>query len=258
METSKQKTNLSLVFLFVGLLMGACSKQNSFDYISEPGSTTEAVEDDPASEDHPPVSEVPEPSPEPLPDEPEPPKESLREVIPLWEGKVSGGKEWTAHVDRQLEVLGEDLLDVIPKDRGLFCPKYDKLTYFQRKQYWAFMISAMVRFESNFKTNTKYTESFNDSNGRRVISRGLMQLSIESGNAYGCGFKSSQDLHDPYKNLSCGIRILNRWLERDGRIAGKVSGKWRGGARYWSVLRAGNKTSYKSILQWSQKLPFCK
>lgn len=182
---------------------------------------------------------------------------SLREVTPLWESKISEGKEWTTHVDRELDRLGQTLLDVVPADRSVFCPKYSMMSYAQRKQYWAFMLSAMVRFESNFKTETSYTEGFSDSNGKPVISRGLLQISIESGNAYGCGFKTTKDLHDPLQNLSCGIRILDRWVGRDGRIAGKVDGKWRGGARYWSVLRAGDKTSYKSILSWSQNLSFC-
>lgn len=207
-----------------------------------------------------PANPEPAPEPEPTPEVPAVPDPgtSLREVTPLWEGKVSGAKEWTTHVDRELDRLGQTLLDVIPADRSMFCPKYSSLSYAQRKQYWAFMLSAMVRFESNFKTETSYTEGFNDSNGKPVISRGLLQLSIESGNAYGCGFKATKDLHDPLQNLSCGIRILDRWVGRDGRIAGKVDSKWRGGARYWSVLRAGDKTSYKSILSWSQNLSFCK
>lgn len=171
---------------------------------------------------------------------------------------MADGKSWTDHVDRELEVLGEDLLDVIPADASLFCPKYKKLSYAQRKHYWAFLISSMVRFESNFDPKLSFKESFNDSQGKPVISRGLLQISIESGNAYGCGFKTTQDLHDPKKNLSCGIRILNRWLGRDGRIAGKVGGAWKGGARYWSVLRAGDKTSYKSIVAWSKDLSICK
>lgn len=196
---------------------------------------------------------TPNPSPEPSPG----PGETIREVNPLWEAKVSGSKEWTTHVDRELDRIGKNLIDVIPADKNLFCPKYDKLSDAQRKQYWAFLISSMVRFESNFNTNTSYTESFNDSKGNRVVSRGLLQISIESGNAYGCGFKSTKDLHDPLQNLSCGIRILNRWIGQDGRIAGKVSGAWKGGSRYWSVLRTTNSTPYNSIVSSSKSLAMC-
>lgn len=201
-----------------------------------------------------PTAPVEQPTPQPsTPSE----NEVLREVTPLWEGKVAQGKEWSSHVNRELDRLGQDLLDVVPADADLFCPKYKKLSDAQRKQYWTFLISSMVRFESNFKPEMAYKEGFNDSQGKPVMSRGLLQISIESGNAYGCGFRTAQDLHDPYKNLSCGVRILNRWLGRDGRIAGKVNGAWKGGARYWSVLRAGDKTSYKSIVSWSKSLSIC-
>jgi len=183
--------------------------------------------------------------------------ETLREVIPLWETKVSKGKEWTTHVNQQLDSIGTDLLVSDPQDSNLFCPKYDKLSEGQRKQYWAYILSMMVKFESGFNTNAKLTEKFTDYQGRKVISRGLLQISIESSHSYDCGMRSFQDLHDPYKNLTCGIRILNRWVKHDRRIAGKVSKSWRGGARYWAVLRSIG-SPYKSILKASQKLSFCK
>lgn len=225
------------------------------------GSTTPKPSPTPTPKPTPKPSPSPSPSPTPKPSpspSPTVPPETVREAIPLWESKVADGKEWSTHVSNALDTLGQDMLDVIPADKALFCPKYSSLSYGQRKQYWAYMLSSMVRFESNFKTDTKYTEDFNDSKGNKVVSRGLLQISIESGNAYGCGFKTTADLHDPLQNLSCGIRILNRWVGRDGRIAGKVSGSWKGGARYWAVLRAGDKTSYNSIVSWSQALPFCK
>lgn len=206
------------------------------------------LEDMPSSEEVAAVEEI----------APEATESALREVTPLWENKISSSKAWSDYVYRQIDTLGPNLTDVIPADYTLFCPKYKKLSDSQRKQYWTFMLSAMARFESNFNTNAKYTEAFNDSSGKKVISRGLLQISIESGNAYGCGFKTAQDLHNPYKNLSCGIRILNRWVGRDKRIAGKTSGTWKGGARYWSVLRSTRTRAYQPILKWSQNLSFCK
>jgi len=243
----------TLTAIFVVMMsVAACSGPKTFNSDALPNSG----EDDSAQEvlptPTPSATVTPTPTPTPIPET------VLKEVTPLWEAKVSQGKDWTSYVNQQLDVLGKDLLDVIPADRTMFCPKYSNLSYAQRKQYWTFLISSMVRFESDFNTNSKYTESFNDSNGNKVVSRGLLQISIESGNAYGCGLKTAQDLHDPHQNLSCGIRILNRWVARDGRIAGKVSGSWRGGARYWAVLREGDKTSYQSIVKWSKDLSLCK
>jgi len=189
---------------------------------------------------------------------PQPINDFLKDATPLWETKVADGKEWTNFLYTEIDRVGSHLINTIPADANLFCPNYANLSSNQRKQYWIFLLSSMVRFESNFKTNTKYTESFNDSAGNPVISRGLLQISIESSKGYSCGMTDANELHNPYKNLSCGLRILDRWLSRDFRIAGKVSSKWQGGARYWSVLREGDKTSYKSIVSWSQNLSFCK
>ena len=184
------------------------------------------------------------------------PQASTADSTPLWESKIAGSKAWTSHLSSSLDSLGKDILDVIPSDSGTFCANYKNLNYNQRKDVWMFLISYMTKFESNFNVNSTYTEAFADRVGKRVVSRGLLQISIESGNAYGCNFKKSADLHDPYQNLDCGVRILNRWLNSDGRIAGKVGTAWKGGARYWSVLRTTSK-SYASIASGVNKLSIC-
>jgi hypothetical protein len=188
-----------------------------------------------------------------------PPSEAvLRDVIPLWESKAAAGKDWTAHVNRELESLGASLLNTVPADVAVFCPNYTNLSNNQRIQYWTFLLSSMVQFESSFDTSAQMTEDFTDNSGQRVVSRGLLQISLESGNGYGCGFTSGDELHDPFKNLSCGIKILNHWMAQDGRIAGRLGTAWRGGARYWAVLRSTNTTPYKSIVSWNKNLSFCK
>lgn len=204
----------------------------------------------------PPATPAPTPKPPATP-APAPTPAPSGANAPLWESKATDGKKWTAHVLNKLDTLGADILDVIPADAATFCPKYTKLTYGERKQVWAYLMSAMVKYESNFKTSTKYQESFDDAHGDPVISRGLLQISIESANSYGCGFRNAEELHDPELNLDCGIRILNRWLDRDGRIAGKVDGGWKGGARYWSVLRTTS-GSYSSVVSLTKAIPLCK
>lgn len=201
-----------------------------------------------------------EPDVVPPPKEPvkeEEPKPKLPLPLPLWEKQIGEGPLWTKALWKVLDIEGKDLLSVIPADKNLFCPNYAKLSLDQRKAYWIFMLSAMAQFESSFRPQATHHEPFLDGKANNVISRGLLQISFESGKAYQCHVDSEQDLHDPVKNLTCGVRILNRWVFRDGRIAGKVV-RWRGGARYWSVLRAANKKSYLSILKWSQNLSICK
>ncbi|WP_413561191.1 transglycosylase SLT domain-containing protein [Bdellovibrio sp. HCB209] len=241
----------TLFILISGFLVAACGNNGALSS-SQLSSTTGDNSSSGVQTPDPTPTPTPSPSPSPSPS----PGTSL-EVAPIWEAAKTDGKLWTAHVLAQLDVIGEDLLDVIPADGATFCPKYNSLTRDQRKNFWVYLMSQMTKYESSFNTNLQYTEDFDDSSGSNVISRGLLQLSIESGNAYGCGLKTASELHDPYKNLSCGIRILNRWMERDGRIAGQVSGSWKGGARYWAVLRSSN-SPYAKIVAATKAISICK
>ncbi len=184
--------------------------------------------------------------------------DNVREAIPLWETKSLNHRSWSEHVYNELPTLGPALLAANPTDAKIFCPNFSNLSDNERKQFWAFFISSMAKFESGFDPKSAYTEGFRDNTGRYVISRGLLQISMESSKGYRCGFTSSTEMHSPTKNLSCGIKILNHWMKKDQRIASRSGLGWRGGARYWSVLRAGKKSSYQSIVKWSNDLPFCK
>lgn len=170
-----------------------------------------------------------------------------------WEGKASDARDWTVHTYNEVAKVAPNLLKTTPADFKEFCPGFTSLSESEKKNFWVHLLSAMAQYESNFKPSLQYKEAFKDAKGKNVISRGLLQLSIESGNGYGCGFKNENELHDPYKNLSCGLRILNKWVGNDKRIAGSVGGAWKGGARYWSVLRTASKVS--SIKSWTKD--FC-
>lgn len=192
----------------------------------------------------------------------EPAKEKLfvAEEVLAWH-KSNTRDKWSEHLFKVIPTLGKDMMKVVPSDYKEFCPNFKNLTEDQRVEFYAQLLSIMVKFESSYKPETTYTEGFDDAKGNRVISRGLLQISIESGNSYDCQIKKAQELHDPFVNLSCGVRILNRWVSRDGRIAGKVDGKWRGGARYWSVLRKTPgvpKESYDSIKGYMLNRKMCK
>ena len=165
-----------------------------------------------------------------------------------WERHHNDAKEWTAFAFEKIETTGKDLLSTTPEDFLDFCPVAN-IGDEGMKNFYVYLLSSVAELESNFVPTRHYRESFKDSHGEYVISRGLLQLSFESGNGYGCRFHSATDLHDPEQNLSCGIRILNQWVHRDRRIAGRVDKKWRGGARYWSVLRESDKV--EQIKKWT-------
>lgn len=179
------------------------------------------------------------------------------DLRPLWEKNSSEGIFWSQHLLLELEKIPENFLSTIPTDSNIFCPNYASINQDQRKYFWAFLMSLMVMFESGFDPEAQYEEGFEDSTGNPVISRGLLQISFESSQSYNCGFKVPADLHDPYQNLTCGLKILSKWVPSDKSIAGHIHNHWRGGARYWSVLRAGDKESYKTIVDRTSQLTIC-
>lgn len=98
------------------------------------------------------------------------------------------------------------------------------------------LLSIMAKYESSFNTDAKYLESFRDSKGHRIMSRGLLQLSQESANqsAYSCGISNAKQLHNPEKNIDCAVKIMNYWIKKDKVFIGPNK---QGCARYWSVCR---------------------
>ena len=156
-----------------------------------------------------------------------------------WAKKNLDGS-WTAAAESA--VGASALPSSQPSDVQKFCPGYAKRSAEERKMFWVGLLSIVARPESNFKPETKYVESFPDSQGNNVVSRGLLQISIESANQkrYACGIAKAEDLHDPAINLACGVKILDAWVKADGVIATYGTGPSRGGGRYWSTLREKN------------------
>ena len=174
-----------------------------------------------------------------------------------WAKKNPDGS-WTKTA---LEAVSTSLLaSSIPDDIQRFCPAYQTLDTDKRNMFWVGLLSAMARPESNFKPATKFTESFSDSSGRKVISRGLLQISIESANQsrYGCNIKKAEDLHIPAVNLACSVKILSAWVRSDNVIATyKIDSENRGGGRYWSVLRE-SQGHLPELAGFTSRLSFCK
>lgn len=170
---------------------------------------------------------------------------------------VNADGSWTLAAESAVKAT--KLPKLAPKDITGFCPVYDQLDTDKRTRFWAGLLSAMAKPESGFKPNTKYVEpDIVDANNQNVVSRGLLQLSMESANqkAYGCGIQKAQDLHKVDVNLTCAARILSHWVEKDGIIAA-TSKPAVGGARYWSVLRAW-RGHLAEISGFTKGMEFCK
>lgn len=218
--------------LFVTLVAVACEEQ-----AATPGEPT------------PTPTATPEASPTPAPTATPVPKLA-------WSGKHADADLWTKFV--QLELMDTSLPLTIPTDMDSVCPKYEGLSESDRTLVFAHLISKMTQYESNFKPETFYQEAFRDAKGQLITSRGLLQLSIESANGYGCGIAKQEDLHDPYVNLSCGVRILERWVSvKDKVVKGYNGTSHLGAGRYWAVMRQTNAAQAK-ILAYMKELPLCK
>lgn len=109
------------------------------------------------------------------------------------------------------------------------------------KECVAQAVSIMAKYESGFKPETKYNET---GHLQGVVSRGLFQISFDSSNmsAYKCGTKNPQQLHEPLFNISCMVKIVNYWLNRDLVFFG---GDKLGLGRYHHVGRASSKSNLK-------------
>lgn len=187
--------------------------------------------------------------------------EQRKESIAAWE-RSDNPAQMKRFTQEGLQKYGSDLLTTIPEDIETYCPNYAKTTRWERMQFWNGFMSSLSRFESNQQNDVWYQERFNDAKGRPVISRGLLQISIESGNGYQCGLTDPQQLHDPRTNIHCGVRILNRWIgQRDKVVSDNTgwlffSGDWLGAARYWSPFRDDSKRL--RIAAATRELPYCK
>lgn len=204
---------------------------------------------------------IPRPSPTPTP--------STGNFTALWIGKHPDAINWTGYVHEAVKAYGAALL-AGPSDVATFCPKYASLSTTDKLNFWAQLVAAMTKYESNFNPTTRYTETsmgIDPVTGKQVVSEGLLQLSYQDERNYSsvapagvCDFDYAADsklaindirrtIFDPKTNLTCGVFILNRLAVKKGIIA-VDSGA------YWSVLRPSG-TRLASIRSLTKATSFC-
>lgn len=172
-----------------------------------------------------------------------------------WDSRPAG-RDWTRFALGGLDSHAQGLLATVPSDVGAYCPRYAQANPADRRAFWVGLLSALARVESDFDPSVEFIEpNIFDVQGNRVVSRGLLQISRESANGYGCGISDEQQLHDPATNLTCAVRIMNRLVTRDG-VIGSTAGPWRGMAAYWSPFRRPNRRA--EIQQWTSAQTYCR
>lgn len=163
-----------------------------------------------------------------------PKEESKVEPTPTYSGELLPDHwpkaEFRAASVKAIKDHGGALLTFSPKDKSEWCWKEGEtaVSFYNR------LFSAIAKFESNYKADATYKESFKDAKGNNVISVGLLQNSQESCTAVYKFPSTTQSLKDPYINLACSTKIFARWVPAHGVIAQDPS---KGSAIYYSTMR---------------------
>lgn len=184
----------------------------------------------------------------------------------LWESAEKNGLLWSSYAYQLVGGLPSNQMLNGSEDVSDFCPNYAALSSSQRVNFWAFLISAVAKYESGFNPLSRYeetTQGIDAITHLPVYSEGLLQLSYQDIQPYPfCEFNWAIDrllsptdpnksILDPFTNLSCGIQILGAQIERTGKIA-LSSGV------YWSTLQLGGTYSkIPEIEAMTQAIPFC-
>ena len=141
-------------------------------------------------------------------------------------GGPTWNHEWDVLIERHLPPAM--LSRRVPHDVRRFCPAFFRMGVTDKRAFWAYFFQALAGAESGLdtKTNVRH-ESMGPGKdgvtGSLVRSQGLLQLTYEDKDRYGCNFDWKHDRHlaltssrrtilRPRNNLLCGIRILDQQL----------------------------------------------
>lgn len=138
------------------------------------------------------------------------------------------------------------LIDMKPKDWNKFIDVWPSSQQGKLEFWHKILVAMAARENSKFDPNKCYKENFKGRNGKYIMSCGLYQMSVSSSNAYSCKFKDQDDISTPHKAINCAVQVLAYWLYRDGVIT-KEKSSYKGGGRYWAVLRCVNDYTCKSL-----------
>jgi len=163
------------------------------------------------------------------------PFDPLQPTTLSWDN-VLARKAWSAQL---LTSLNASLPQLEQGNPDTFLNGYSALSSALRLKFWAELLIAVAKFESNWDPHNIFQEPAS----LGVLSVGLLQLSYEDQHNYNLEplSRAAKSLEDPLINLRCGVIIFTTLVVRDKTIASSASGKSRGAAAYWSTLRAGHK-----------------
>jgi hypothetical protein len=177
-----------------------------------------------------------------------------------------GGATWDPEWDKLVELAlpPEMLSRQVPRDVRRFCPRFYDLSEADKRAFWAYLFQALAGAEAGLDptTRVRHTEPevavIDKVTGRAVRSEGLLQLTYEDHDRYGCNFDWQQDrtmkqddpdktILDPKNNLECGVKILENQIVNQHKPLLSSTG-------YWSTLRPGT-PSYQVFAKQMTNVP---
>lgn len=129
---------------------------------------------------------------------------------PIPEKKAElGGTTWDPAWDQIVEqALPPEMLSrQVPQDVRRFCPRFYEMPDVEKRAFWAYFFQALAGAEAGLdpKTRVRHTEpavAVKDGvTGRVVRSEGLLQLTYEDKERYGCDFDWERDRKLPPTEL---------------------------------------------------------
>ncbi|MEM7644656.1 MAG: transglycosylase SLT domain-containing protein [Pseudomonadota bacterium] len=170
------------------------------------------------------------------------PRPAVQQMPDLRWDHVRGSSRWTRAAMQALERHGDRLLDTVPRDIAQWCPAYPDSPEWERKAFWAGLLSTLAKHESTYRPTAV---------GGGGKWYGLVQILPATARGYGCRATTGEALKDGAMNMSCAVRILNVTVPRDG----VVSRGYRGVAADWGPFHSNSKR--EDMRRWLVRQPFC-
>ncbi|MEM9031931.1 MAG: transglycosylase SLT domain-containing protein [Pseudomonadota bacterium] len=155
---------------------------------------------------------------------------------------MDGSADWTQAVVAALDGPASALIETVPRDIERWCPAFERSDPDGRRAFWVGLVSALAGHESTWQPE------ISDSEGRW---HGLLQISPQTAEGYGCDATDADALKDAASNLACGLRIMAETVTRDG----VVSEGGAGVAADWAPFADAEK--HADMVAWVRAQSYC-
>ena len=180
-----------------------------------------------------------------------------------------GGKTWDPAWDALVEkALPPDMLSARAAHAVAgFCPGFAQESEADKRAFWAYLFQALAGAEAGLDPTiqVRHTEPavtrMDKVSKRPVRQEGLLQLTYDDSQRYGCDFDWPHDrrlsekdpartILQPANNLGCGVRIMENQVIRQGKPLVSRSS-------YWSTLQPGTRSYAVFAKQMANVPPAC-